>query len=131
MFMPTGAYTHEHYKSGALESPPEQDRKVVESFIDSMTGLLPDDAPREKAEFQIEDMRFEVHPMQAVNAPPYHQRERKVRLLLPDCVVHRQAGICAFCQELLPPRHLQDVICRCKKCEKALLRELADDWDWD
>lgn len=106
MFMPTGAYTHEHYKTGALESPLEQDQKVIESFIDSMNGLLPDDAPREKAEFKVEDMRFEVHSMQAVDAPVYSQRER---------------------QELLPPRHLQDVICRCKKCEKALLRELADD----
>lgn len=79
MFMPTGAYTLEHYTSGALKSPPEEDRKVIQSFIDSMNSLLPDDVVREKAEFKIEDMRFEVHSPRAIHAPPYYRREREVR----------------------------------------------------
>ncbi|KAF9808698.1 hypothetical protein IEO21_07785 [Rhodonia placenta] len=89
MFMPTGAYTLEHYRSGALKSPPEEDRKVIQSFIETMNSLLPDDVVREKAELKIEEMRFEVHSPRAAHAPPYYRRER---------------------EDLLPPRHLRAFI---------------------
>ncbi|EED84747.1 predicted protein [Postia placenta Mad-698-R] len=85
MFMPTGAYTLEHYTSGALKSPPEEDRKVIQSFIDSMNSLLPDDVVREKAEFKIEDMRFEVHSPRAIHAPPYYRREREYIVATNNC----------------------------------------------
>ncbi|KZT20840.1 hypothetical protein NEOLEDRAFT_1074704 [Neolentinus lepideus HHB14362 ss-1] len=86
MFIPTGAYTREYYKSGALRSPPEEDLKVIQTFIDAANSLLPDTATREKAEFKLEEMRFEVHSPRSLHAPPYYSAERK---------------------ELSPPRHLR------------------------
>ncbi|KZT20839.1 hypothetical protein NEOLEDRAFT_1140154 [Neolentinus lepideus HHB14362 ss-1] len=86
MFIPTGAYTREYYKSGALRSPPEEDLKVIQTFIDAANSLLPDTATREKAEFKLEEMRFEVHSPRALHAPPCSSAERK---------------------ELSPPRHLR------------------------
>ena len=60
LFLPTGAYLREHYESGALSTPSEEDQKAVQVFIDVANSLLPD-ATREQAALKLEDMRFEVH----------------------------------------------------------------------
>ncbi|EJF64668.1 hypothetical protein DICSQDRAFT_14731, partial [Dichomitus squalens LYAD-421 SS1] len=88
LFIPTGAYTREQYDSGALSFPSEADRKAIQSFIDTANSLLPD-VVRDEASLKLEDMRYEIHHLQALMMPPYNLSER---------------------EELLPPRHLLPLI---------------------
>ncbi|TBU31442.1 hypothetical protein BD311DRAFT_689054 [Dichomitus squalens] len=76
LFIPTGAYALEQYKSGALRTPPEADLEAIQAFMDNANSLLPE-AVRDEAGFKLEDMDFEVHTAQFIVQPPYSRDERE------------------------------------------------------
>lgn len=77
MFIPTGAYPRDDYKSGALKNPPEEDLKAIQTFIGYANGLLSDDTVREKAGIKLSDLRFVVRVPAGFNLPTYRPSERE------------------------------------------------------
>ena len=107
LFIPTGAYTRDHYLAGSLKAPSEDDLKAIQFFIDCANRLLPDDAARERAGFKLEDLQYEVRPARALSLPLYDRSEREVRPLsspiiifnaLTRDVVRRSCFLLVFCR---------------------------------
>ena len=78
LFVPTGAYTLEQYRSGALASSQEEDVKAMQSFIECANRLLPDDAARERAGLKLEDLQYEIQPSWELSLPVYRKAEKEV-----------------------------------------------------
>ena len=78
LFVPTGAYILEQYRSGALASPQEEDVKAMQSFIECANRLLPDDAARERAGLKLEDLQYEVQSSWELSLPVYRKAEKEV-----------------------------------------------------
>ncbi|KAI0699522.1 hypothetical protein C8T65DRAFT_792764 [Cerioporus squamosus] len=80
LFIPTGAYTREQCKSGALKTPPEEDVEVIESFIECAT--LPDDTARARGGLKLGDLQYTVRSPRELK-PPFHRETRRETRLPP------------------------------------------------